>query len=221
MDVIVIGGGVVAERRVAALLDCGANGGCVPLQESEVMCGCDDGYAGDLCDTCAPGFQMIFRGDVGGCMLIVPESDDMVLWLDADHDASFDIGPAGNVTAWRSRAGDETAFTAAGLVSGRPSRVEVGGRDWVHFDGEDDRLQRAVLEGSPDQIAVLAAAYPLLWGSLQIGTGWLSDVTGREISYGAVYTTLDRLEQKIDELSRRLGQAMPLERQTPRPPDVP
>jgi MFS family permease len=29
------------------------------------------------------------------------------------------------------------------------------------------------------QIAVLAASYPLVWGGLQLGTGWLSDHTGR------------------------------------------
>jgi MFS family permease len=32
---------------------------------------------------------------------------------------------------------------------------------------------------SLDRIAVLAAAYPLFWGSLQLLTGWLSDRTGR------------------------------------------
>jgi len=31
-----------------------------------------------------------------------------------------------------------------------------------------------------DRIAVLAAAYPLLWGSLQLLTGWLSDSAGRK-----------------------------------------
>jgi len=33
---------------------------------------------------------------------------------------------------------------------------------------------------SLDRIAILAAAYPLLWGALQIFTGWLSDSTGRK-----------------------------------------
>jgi MFS family permease len=33
---------------------------------------------------------------------------------------------------------------------------------------------------SLDRIAVLAATYPLLWGGLQIFTGWLSDWTGRK-----------------------------------------
>jgi MFS family permease len=32
---------------------------------------------------------------------------------------------------------------------------------------------------SIERIAVLAAAYPLIWGFLQLGTGWLSDTTGR------------------------------------------
>lgn len=31
-----------------------------------------------------------------------------------------------------------------------------------------------------DQVAVLAAAYPLVWGFLQLGTGWASDFLGRK-----------------------------------------
>jgi len=31
------------------------------------------------------------------------------------------------------------------------------------------------------RIALLAALYPLVWGVLQLGTGWLSDVTGRKL----------------------------------------
>jgi MFS family permease len=34
---------------------------------------------------------------------------------------------------------------------------------------------------SLDRIALLAAAYPLLWGSLQLVTGWLSDRSGRKL----------------------------------------
>jgi MFS family permease len=33
---------------------------------------------------------------------------------------------------------------------------------------------------SLDRIAVLAAAYPLMWGGLQLATGWLSDLAGRK-----------------------------------------
>ena len=33
---------------------------------------------------------------------------------------------------------------------------------------------------SLERVALLAAVYPLVWGSLQIATGWLSDVTGRK-----------------------------------------
>jgi MFS family permease len=33
---------------------------------------------------------------------------------------------------------------------------------------------------SLEGVGVLAAMYPLVWGGLQMGTGWLSDVTGRE-----------------------------------------
>jgi MFS family permease len=33
---------------------------------------------------------------------------------------------------------------------------------------------------SLDRIAILAAAYPLMWGGLQIATGWFSDVAGRK-----------------------------------------
>jgi MFS family permease len=39
-----------------------------------------------------------------------------------------------------------------------------------------------------DRIGLLAAAYPLLWGALQLGTGWASDVLGRRplIAWGMV-----------------------------------
>jgi MFS family permease len=33
---------------------------------------------------------------------------------------------------------------------------------------------------SLDRIAILAAVYPLMWGGLQLATGWLSDVAGRK-----------------------------------------
>ncbi len=33
---------------------------------------------------------------------------------------------------------------------------------------------------SIERIGVLAAAYPLLWGGLQLGTGWASDIVGRK-----------------------------------------
>jgi MFS family permease len=33
---------------------------------------------------------------------------------------------------------------------------------------------------SLERVAVLAAVYPLMWGGLQLATGWLSDVTGRK-----------------------------------------
>ena len=31
-----------------------------------------------------------------------------------------------------------------------------------------------------DQIAILAAVYPLVWGGLQLATGWASDILGRK-----------------------------------------
>ena len=31
-----------------------------------------------------------------------------------------------------------------------------------------------------DRVAILAAAYPLVWGALQLGTGWASDLIGRK-----------------------------------------
>lgn len=31
-----------------------------------------------------------------------------------------------------------------------------------------------------DRVGILAAAYPLMWGSLQLGTGWASDLIGRK-----------------------------------------
>jgi MFS family permease len=41
-------------------------------------------------------------------------------------------------------------------------------------------LYLAAHGASVDQIAVVAAAYPLVWGAGQLATGWLSDYTGRK-----------------------------------------
>ena len=41
-------------------------------------------------------------------------------------------------------------------------------------------LYLAAHGASVDQIAIVAAAYPLVWGAGQLATGWLSDLTGRK-----------------------------------------
>src|SRR5207247_4474130 len=41
-------------------------------------------------------------------------------------------------------------------------------------------LYLAAHGASATRIGIVAAVYPALWGVLQLGTGWLSDVTGRK-----------------------------------------
>src|SRR5207249_8306864 len=41
-------------------------------------------------------------------------------------------------------------------------------------------LYLATHGASATQIGAVAATYPAVWGSLQLGTGWLSDHTGRK-----------------------------------------
>ena len=50
------GDGICSEDCVASGLDCGTNGVCDD-SAGTAACACDTGYAGALCDSCAPGYQ--------------------------------------------------------------------------------------------------------------------------------------------------------------------
>jgi MFS family permease len=67
------------------------------------------------------------------------------------------------------RRGELVAFSQAGLVTNLNDALA-----WAILP-----LFFASRGLSVAEIAVLVAAYPLVWGGLQVGTGWLSDTIGR------------------------------------------
>jgi MFS family permease len=71
-------------------------------------------------------------------------------------------------TTWRRR--ELWGASQAGFVNNLNDGV-IWGLFPLFFAGQGLGIQR---------IAVLAAAYPLIWGSLQLVTGWLSDSLGRK-----------------------------------------
>jgi hypothetical protein len=148
--------------EACSLLDCGPRGECA-LRNDEAVCACDEGYAGDDCSECAPGYRfgIVPIGQPVTCVLDEPATTNMVLWLDADHDDSF-VTNASGVVSWASRApGDATLFTTGGNSAFQPRRVSPtrGARSVVRFDGTDDRLRRFVDLRSPTySIFVVAKA---------------------------------------------------------------
>lgn len=126
------------------LADCGGHGSCFLGVDFATVCECERGYAGATCQDCAPGYVQRLGFDT--CTLAEPSPDGMVLWLDADADATVDLDANGKVLRWRSRlASDTTYFSDGGLASARPTLVAYPSRrSWMTFDGVDDRLRRLV-----------------------------------------------------------------------------
>ncbi len=128
------------------LLDCGSHGVCEVADDLAVACACDLGWGGDDCSECAPGYRSVRGTDGLACSLDTPSTETMVVWLDADDDDSFALADGSKVYRWYSRAGAATYFSDGGDSSARPTRFSPtrGGRRWVRFDGENDKLRRLV-----------------------------------------------------------------------------
>lgn len=108
------GGGLCDE------LSC-VNGTC----EGEI-CDCDAGWTGAACD-----------------MLNAPADDGVLLWFDADHDASFEVGGFDQVDSWTARVAVNGPVVATPESDDkRPRRLDnqLNGRPTVGFDGVDDTL---------------------------------------------------------------------------------
>jgi len=116
-------------------LNCGTGGTCEIDQVGDRGCTCDDGYEGLFCDTCSVGYEKVGAE----CLLDLPPSTGLALWLDADHAASLTL--AGNfVSAWADRRGGGAPVTLAqNTASARPGYQATGhqGRGTVIFDGDD------------------------------------------------------------------------------------
>lgn len=82
-------------------LDCGPGGTCQLVDETAGTreCECDDGYEGDLCETCGAGFE----ADADTCVLDLPPTEGLHLWLDADFGDSFTLDGVA-VSAWPTGA---------------------------------------------------------------------------------------------------------------------
>lgn len=140
--------------------DCGS-GQCVTDQDLEPSCECPKGFIGDGCTECAPGYKAkpVVIGQAPVCELDVPDTNNMVVWLDAADDDAFILDQDGMVSTWKNAVGAD--FKDGLNVSARPSREVSPGETlpWVHFDGENDRLRQKVdLTGDSYSIFMVAQA---------------------------------------------------------------
>jgi MFS family permease len=98
------------------------------------------------------------------------------------RDTGFHVAGEAAAHIGSSRLGLRSAFAEATW-----RRAQLVGASQAGFvNNLNDALAWAILPlyfasrgASLQQVAALAAAYPLLWGSFQLGTGWLSDQLGR------------------------------------------
>lgn len=119
-------------------LNCGGSGTCEIDATGTRGCVCAEGAEGAFCDTCSTGYELVN----GACVLDLPPTTNLSLWLDADSAASLTLSGTA-VTAWADRRmTGATPTVAQNLATARPSHVADGrqGRGVVRFDGVDDAL---------------------------------------------------------------------------------
>jgi hypothetical protein len=140
-------------------LNCGAGGACVIDAAGDRGCTCTDGYEGVTCDVCSTGYEKV--GDE--CVLDLPPTSNLALWLDADTAASITIS-SDHVTSWADRRGGGSAVTLTqGTVSARPAYQATGhqGRGTVIFDGGDQLAVNGFTGLSGADYEVIVALAPL------------------------------------------------------------
>lgn len=126
-------------------LECGPYGACV-VEEGARICACDQGYTGETCSTCAPGFEI---GD-GECVLGGPP-EGAWMWLDADDTTSVTLAGNGGfattfVERWTDKRGGLVAPYFEALTEANQPRTQpntLNGRRTIAFDGVDDYLVRS------------------------------------------------------------------------------
>lgn len=144
----------------ADALDCGSHGTCaVDASSGTRGCTCEAGYAGELCDACAAGYEMT----PGGCALNLPPTTRLSFWLDADYGASITRSGTA-VLIWQDRGVTAAQDATQATASRRPGYVPNArnGRAAVRFDGVDDELLSANYFGlSVDDYEIIVACNPL------------------------------------------------------------
>lgn len=147
----------------ADALDCGESGTCEEDDETGLRgCVCADGYEGELCDTCAAGYE----ADGDACVLDLPPTTNLVVWLDAD--APDSITRSGSaVSAWRDRRPAGMPVLTQSTASARPGYVasERNDRGAVRFDGGDELFVTGSFALATDDYEILVAANPVGGGA--------------------------------------------------------
>lgn len=117
-------------------LDCGAHGDCNDATGARI-CECDTGYGGASCEFCTAGFESDGNGN---CILDLPTTTGMTLWLDANQPSSLIRTATNKVLEWRDRRGGiNPVILFPPAVSAQASWIFNGmnGRGAVRFDGND------------------------------------------------------------------------------------
>jgi hypothetical protein len=140
-------------------LNCGPGGTCVIDDAGDRGCTCTEGYEGIFCETCSIGYEKI--GD--DCVLDLPPTTDLVLWLDADSASSLAV-TTNHVASWADRRGGSGALTLAQTVAGaRPGYQPMGqaSRGAVVFDGDDQLFVNGFTGLSGDDYEIIVALKPV------------------------------------------------------------
>ncbi len=148
-----------AGTSVDTSLNCGAGGTCVIDDAGDRGCTCNEGYEGAFCFTCSTGYEKI--GDE--CVLDLPPTMNLALWLDADSAASLAV-TADHVASWADRRGGSDAITLAQTVAGaRPGYEPMGqaSRGSIVFDGGDQLFVNGFTGLSGADYEVIVALDPL------------------------------------------------------------
>lgn len=154
----------------ADALDCGDHGSCEESAESgERGCACDDGYAGELCAECAPGYEL----SGGACVLNLPPTANLDLWMDADHAESLMLVGT-QVAAWSDRRPSFDEDATMTVLTRRPGYVPNAraGRAAIRFDGVDDELT------NPGYFGVSVADYEIIVACNPLGAGTPNGILG-------------------------------------------
>lgn len=157
-DYVEFAGECMPTCDAAEAIDCGDYGTCaMSPADGQLFCQCGEGYMGATCDTCERGYEL----DRGMCVLDLPPSMNLRVWLDADAAGTVSVS-SGAVSAWRDRrpAGDPELTQTVGTA--RPMLVADArnGRDTIRFDGGDQLFVNSSFALSTDDYEIIAAVAP-------------------------------------------------------------